>query len=318
MFNKILRYREEGVIMGHVSTKFSGLLLILSCSLLWHGCNIINPAEQTPTYIHIDSFHFVQSSGVPTLLVTNIQSQKLATLSHQTNIVWVYYNNNPVGIFDLPATIPVMANGSGQLAISPAIIEDGENNSVGVYPFYTIDTFTFAANPNKIINHTPKTGFYSDAKIGIISNFDNNHTNFAAWGGSPGTLVCTSADSLVFEGTHSGAIFLSTPNVDSAVDSTSFSFPISLGGEAYIEFDYNSTVPFYVGLQANLSHVISSTPNYLIGIYPSSGWQKFYLRVDGFTATARGTSYNFYIKAVLSPNQTSGRLLIDNIQLVTF
>lgn len=309
--------RVKGVIMLHIYTRLKRLLLIFCCILLWQGCNIINPAEQTPTYIHIDSFHFVQNTAVnPTILKTNTQSNILATRSHQTNIVWVYYNNNPVGIFDLPATFPVMATGTGQLQVAPAILVNGLNSSVGAYPFYMVDTFSFAAQPGRIINHTPQTEFYSDAKVGIISNFEDG-TNFSQWESSVANMGITT-DSFVFEGYHSGIIKLPTQDgADSAVDSTSFSFIIP-GGVAYIEFDYNSTVPFYVGMQANLSHIISSTPYYKAGIYPNNGWEKFYLRVDDFTADAQASSYNLYIKAVLPAGQTAGRVLIDNIQLVTF
>ena len=65
--------------------------------LVWlgPGCNIINPHEQTPTYIHVDSFVFQYNSAVP------------FTTSHDIRTVWAYYNNNPVGTFDLPATFPV-------------------------------------------------------------------------------------------------------------------------------------------------------------------------------------------------------------------
>ena len=309
--------------MLKIYTRLGSLILISVCCFLWQGCNIINPAEPTPTYIHIDSFHFVQNTAIHlyTLPPNGAASHTggLVPLSHQTNIAWVYYNNNPIGIFDLPATIPVLATGSGQLEIYPAIIEDGENNSIAIYPFYTSDTFTFAAKPGATITHNPQTGFYFDAKVFTISNFDDGHIYFAPWQGSPGNFKLTDINTpdSVFDGSHSGMIYLSNPSVDSAVDSTSFSFVIP-SGTAYIEFDYNSTLPFYVGLQANLSHIISSTPVFLSGIYPNTGWQKFYLKVDGFTSSAQGTSYNFYIKATLSPGQTSGRLLIDNIQLVTF
>ena len=306
--------------MIEIYKKIKGLLLtIFSCGLVLQGCNVINPSEPVPTYIHIDSFHFAQNAALKlTNLATGANSNELAPTSSQVNVAWVYYNNNPVGIFDLPVTFPVITNGTvGQLDVYAGIKADGQNNDIINYPFYMDDTFSFAARPGQTINFNPKIQFYSGVTLGIISNFEDNQTHFASANPGVGSIGFTPqhTDS-TFEGQHSGMIALYSPTVDSAVDSTNFSFPIP-AGRAYIEFDYNSTVPFYVGLQANLSNFISSIPTYLTGIYPNSGWEKFYLEVDGFTGAAQGTSYNFYIKAVLSPGQTSGRLLIDNIILVT-
>jgi len=308
--------------MSDIYKKIRSFIIILfGCSLISQGCNSIDAASPVPTYIHIDSFHFVQNNLLhPYLLPPNgtplLQSGALVPTSHQTNVAWVYYNNNPIGIFDLPVTFPVITNGPGQLEVSPGIIADGENNDVVNYTFYSTDTFSFNPQPGQTINHTPQTGYYSDDNVWIINNFEeSNQSYFAPWGGSPGGVIVITGDSVAY-GYHAGMIALSIPSVDSSIDSTTFSFQIPTG-MAYIEFDYNSTVPFYVGLQANLSSFISSTPSYLTGIYPNSGWEKFYLEVDGFTASAQATSYNFFIKADLLPGQTSGRLLIDNIQLIT-
>ena len=301
--------------------KKKSIILLSCCGLFWQACNNIDKPVSVPTYFHIDSFHFVQNnllhpSQLPPSGTPALSLDQLVTTSHQINVAWVYYNNNPIGIFDLPATFPVITNGPGQLEVSPGIIADGENNDVINYTFYSTDTFSFNPQPGQTINHTPQTGYYADDNVWIINNFEgSSNSYFAPWEGSPGGVTVVSGDS-VFEGYHSGMIALSVPNVDSSIDSTTFSFQIPTG-MAYIEFDYNSTIPFYVGLQANLSNFISSTPTFLTGIYPNSGWEKFYLEVDGFTATAQATSYNFFIKADLLPGQTSGRLLIDNIQVVT-
>ncbi len=297
--------------MWNTNTRLKTLLLFLGCSLCWQACNVINPAEPVPTYIHIDSFHFVQNSAVLYQNYTNL----VAPATHQTQVAYVYYNNSPVGIFDLPATFPVIANGTGQLEISAGIIANGQNNDVINYPFYTVDTFSFVAQPGHTINHIPQTEFFSDVKVTSISDFDESHTYFLPW---QGTYVgfSTQEDSLSIDG-HYGVLKLNAAaSIDSAVDSSYPSFVIP-AGQAFVEFDYYSTVPFYVGLQGNAS-IISTAPTYLSGIYPNTGWQKFYLEVDGFTSEVQGTSYNLYIKAVLSPGQTTGRLLIDNIQVVTF
>jgi hypothetical protein len=297
MFKKILRLitiRKQ--MMFKTSTVICLLLAVLGMSM--QNCNVINPQENTPTYIHIDSF-------------------SMPNFSHKITAVWVYYNNNPVGVFDLPATFPITATGTGKVLFAAGVPVDGQNSKMTNYPFYTIDTFTLTAQPGAIVTHQPVTNYYPKLNINPVYNFDDGITGFAKAGGNI-NMVTVGADSLVFEGTGSGGIFLNAVG-DSSIDSTVSTFTIPAGRPAFIEFDYNTTVPFVVGLEGTLNGLISTGPYYLAGVKPGGNqWQKFYLNVQAFATTYNATSYHFYLKAVLGEGQTSGRMLIDNIKLVTF
>lgn len=298
--------------MLKIYTRLRYVVIFVCSGLLWQGCNIINPPEPVPTYIHIDSFNFVRNPLLPSI-----------TLSHQITSVWVYYNNNPVGVFDMPVTFPVITSGTGQLECFPVIAVDGQNSLIGQYLYYQTDTFTFSSQPGKIINHECITSYYSDVKDTILSNFEFGLTKFYLDGGNiPMTLVSKlvpSDDTMVFEGEASGSIYMTNPGVDSSIDSTaSFYIP---PGAAFIEFNYKCDVPFYVGLQSNAGaniSLISTAPYYIAGIFPSATWQKFYLKLSDYTSEYPGDSYNFYIKASLPIDQPHGRVLLDNIQLIKF
>ena len=285
--------------------KLKYFLLICLIIAIGQSCNIINPPEMVPTYFHIDSFKFNPNSQY-----TNI------SFSHKITTVWVYYNNNPVGVFDLPVTFPVNATGNGTLEVSPGINNNGLNSELVIYPFYTIDTYSFAAQPGKTIQHTPQTTFYNSLKASTLS--DQNNLGFSQWGGTVGiSLVPRTIDSLEFEPPNTNAgIFLNAVG-DSSIDSSNKSFAIP-AGQAYIELNYKCSVPFYLGLQATLNGVATSTPYYLTGIYPNSAWSKFYLNVGAFNAKYGGSSYRLYIKAALPDGQASGNVLLDHIQLISF
>ena len=289
-----------------IHTKIKSSLVFIACYLIVQSCNVINPHEQTPTYIQVDSFHFVHNP---------IANSEITT--HQITEVWAYYNNYLIGVFDLPCTIPVITNGdtTGQLELSPGIATDGLNNLLSAYPFYQIDTFDFKPQPGKIIIHEPVTKFYSDVVFKSLSSFSGGgvSASFALSGtGVPMEIYHDSLMGLV------GRSEFTAPIDTNSTDSTVDTFSIPLNEQAYIEFDYKSTVPFYVGLQANLSVSISSTPYFLAGINPSSVWKKFYLSVADFNAQYQGTSYNFYVKAALPPGEASGTFEIANLQFVTF
>ncbi len=288
------------------------LAVLLTGVLFWQGCNVINPHEQVPTYIHVDSFQF---SANP--LQTGV------TTSHSITTVWAYYNNNLIGTYDLPANIPVITKGdsaTGTLILSPGIRVNGQNDNIANYPFYAVDTFTFAAQPGKVLYHNPKTMLYSAAKVYRISNFEGAITGFAAVNSTKPMTIA--GDSLAFEGQYSGMIELGAPtgsSVDSSLDSSRLSFSIPYGQSSFLEFDYKGTLPFYIGFQVNEGAVFSSTVRYLTGVNTSDQWQKFYLFLGDFAAQFQGTSYNLYIKASLpAGNTTGGRVLLDNIQIVSF
>ncbi len=287
-------------------TRFIYLICILGGTLVLHGCSALNRPVAVPTYIHIDSFQFQDKNKDLIHALTN---------SHQITQVWAYYNNASIGTFDLPATIPVVATGTGSLELFPGVAINGQNNSLATYPFYMPDTsFTFTAQPGKILNYTPKTDYYPDVKVTAISNFDGEIYFALDQTGGNVPMTDVSADSLVFEGYGSGNIYLVTG--DSSQDSSTVRFTIP-AGNSIIEFNYKCNIPFYVGLKSNLANIAYQL-DYLYGVAPSATWQKFYLNVSNFVASYPGDNYNFYIKTYLPQGYSNGRVLLDNIQLLTF
>jgi len=281
------------------------ILLLASAVYIYSGCKSVDPPILVPTYIHIDSFKF--------------SNQYFRGVSSATNItnVWVYYNSNPLGAYDLPCTFPVMASGNGTLQILAGIDVDGLNEQTMGYPFYAPDTMNFDPQPGKTINFTPTVHFYSDIKNPTLLD-DQAYVGFFQCGGSSGAEpIPTSSmnDSFKYFGQTCTMIRLSAPG-DSSIDSTDTFFIDPT--PAFIELEYKSEVPFVLGLQANIPNVETSTPYYLAGVNPSSSWKKFYLNVGEFNGLYRGTSYSLYIKANLNPGQNSGTLLLANVQLVQF
>ncbi len=285
--------------MTGIYTTSRYLLLIILLGLAGISCTQ-KDSNLVPTYIHVDSFAVTTSASLPADVA----------YTHQINSVWAYYNNNPIGVFDLPANIPVITNGNstGVLTLRPGISVAGLNNFLATYPFYTSDTSTLVSQPGKTIQYLPKTTYYSSTKFNFISKFEpSTGTRFKL---VDGTVPIT------INSDRNGLITLTAPTDTLSEDSSSVQFSIPLGKDAYIEFDYKCTVPFAVGLRASLASIY--TKYYLAGIYPSDHWQKFYLSVKDFEAQYQATTYNMYIKTVLPTGETSGTVLIDNIQLVYF
>lgn len=288
---------------------FRTILSALWGTVLLGACNIINPTEVTPTYVHIDSFTFKRNPNLPSSL----------TMSHQINSVWVYFNNNPIGVFDLPVTLPVLASAEGKISVAPGVSVAGLNSFLVRYPFYTGDTITLKPDPGKVVNIQPKTSFYNAVRnypAGGL-NFENLITGFDQVDGSVAITIASDTGE-VFEGDYSGLIQMNRPNDTLSESKWNTDFSVPLNADAYIELNYKCDVPFYIGLQANMSGSGVVFKRYLAGVNASDHWQKFYLAIKDFVAQYNADNYTLFIKSYLPDDKTTGKVLLDNIQVIYF
>jgi len=270
------------------------------------GCNIINPSEPTPTYVHIDSFAWNTAAERHGL-----------SISHNITNVFVYYNDNPIGNFDLPCTFPVITQGdSGTLTVFPGVVLNGQNNFLAKYPFYQSYDLGLKTQPGKVVNVHPITAFNVYMSDTIISNFNTIVGFGLASGTTPIAQHVDVANSS--DGTPFGQISLRTATNDTASeDSSRIQFPIPITSQSIIEFEYKNTKPFYMGLQSNVLGVISYK-SYLVGLQPSDHWQKFYMTAGDFASQFTGSTYTLFIKTSLDPGDTAGQVQIDNIQYLHY
>lgn len=273
------------------------LISITLISVLATRCNIINPKEKVPTYVRIDSFSF----ETPDL--------------YDIRYAWVYYNNNPIGAFDLPATVPVMASGTGEIKVLPGIPINGRGERPVAYPFYKGYSTTLTESPGQIVTLSPTTRYFDSTKFSVISEFEAGITKFSKVSGTT-TIISVSDPSLVFQGTGTGAVFLNSAS-DSTVDSTRSSFKVGLSA-AFIEFDYKSSVNAVFGMKGVLGGVVTTDVEAIAGVLPNTKWSKFYLNITSFVNKYQGGDYYLFIKTNVPAGQKDGQLLIDNIKLVTF
>ena len=88
--------------------------------LLFSGCD---KEEQIPSYIYISEF------------VLYTKNTNFGSNSHDFVDAWVYANNKLIGVFELPATIPILESGSKQLTIIAGIRKNGLYYEREAYPF---------------------------------------------------------------------------------------------------------------------------------------------------------------------------------------
>lgn len=273
--------------------KFALLLILFP---LLYGCEMINPDEQIPTYIRIDSFQFQPTPNT-------------GTSSHHITSVWVYHNNQTVGVFDLPAVVPVYAAEQGEIMVMPGIAYSGLNGVQVPYPYYLFDTMAFLPAPGRDIVFTPVTRYMTDSLLEILHEDFEFGSSFVHYTGD--TMRRVNDPSLVFEGSWSGQFLQTGTDFTEAIMSVPFTVNSM---EAFVEINYKSSIHFEVGIQ-------SSDPggslfiNYLYGFRPQQEWHKIYVGLQEFLSTYPNKQYRLVLKA--TPNNTQGGfVLVDNIKVI--
>ena len=80
------------------------------------ACDIINPSEQTPSFIAVDTLK----------LKTNGFEQ--GSKKHAITDCWVYVNNKLIGVFEVPFKVPVLESGMQEIQIEPGIKNSGSDS----------------------------------------------------------------------------------------------------------------------------------------------------------------------------------------------
>lgn len=280
---------------------------ILTLVLYLSSCEIYNPSEPIPAYISIDKITLSTSFSTE-----GSNSQKITD-------AWVYIDEQLIGCFELPASFPVLYDGSHQIKILPGIKVNGIAATRAPYPFYTpYDT---------IINNLQKG---VNLKLHPVVNYRTNITfNFMEDFENPGTIISKSPalgvdtviqrvdfpDPNVFEGTGSGIAYLDNSHTFfEGISATSYILPKS-GSNVFLEFNYKCNHEFVVGVFAH--GVGGSNKEAALTFNPSANWNKAYVYltpVIGRNTTA--TDFTIFFGMINPTSADSIAMMLDNIKLV--
>ncbi|MEZ5014316.1 MAG: hypothetical protein R2794_08500 [Chitinophagales bacterium] len=259
-----------------------------------------------PSYVHVDPFSFTcdpDAQGYPSSKITD---------------VWVYANNDFIGAYELPATLPVLSDNSTELILYPGIKENGISGTAVIYPFYTAYTVSPDLISGDTYAVTPSTTYKSSAAISFIFKENFNATNdFSSISGDV-TLTTTSDPTLVFEGFRSGIATFSGSN-DTMRISTSHDLTF---GDAthllYLEMDYMCDIEFEVWLRCSTFNG-SSISDQILYVTPKDYWNKIYINLNPslqFFAPYQPEYYNLEFRAIKPADVDTAQILFDNLKII--
>lgn len=283
-------------------------LLVVSCIC---SCELYNPTEPIPAYIHIDKITLAKNvTGFP-----NSSTGDEGSLSHKITDAWVYIDEQLIGCFELPVTFPVLYEGNHQIRIRAGIKVNGIAATRAPYPFYNDFSQSISLEKGTRVNLAPGVTYNENTHFSIMENFESvGHTMIKSIHSDTTLQVLTSPDPYVFEGNKSGIAYIEPAHKFECISVDSFLLPKG-GASVFLEFNYKSNYNFIVGVIANGS---ASTQQFeALSFNPSSTWNKAYVNL---TPTISGTysanNYKITIGMINNTNSDSLALLLDNIKLV--
>lgn len=290
----------------------SGLLsAILVVLFQFSGCEVINPDEEIPSYLYIPKI----------TLNTDYPSQG----SNSNGIAdgWVYVDDYLIGVFELPATIPVTKKGYCKIEIRAGIRKNGQSNSRIYYPFYSTYVKYTTLAPKVTDTLGPiVVGYQNNINFKLIEGFDELSTKFEITKRFlKDTFVTVTNPAEVFGGTGGSGLLEMKADTSSILEIATiseYSLPGS-GADVFVELDYKCDFQFTLGYIAIPSGDI---PQYtsIITFYPTDSiWKKAYISLkEDIGSQAEGTKYKLFMGSAKGGKLYQPKIYIDNVKLVHF
>ncbi|HEY0030708.1 MAG TPA: hypothetical protein VGC65_08115 [Bacteroidia bacterium] len=280
------------------------LILASILSAAFTSCELYNPAEKIPSYIRIEKI---------TLSTTYITE---GSNSSKITDAWLYIDDQLIGCFELPATIPVLAEGIHQLKIRPGIKVNGIASNRSPYPFFSNIDQQVDLQKGAVLNLSPTVTYLPTASIILVEDFEDPGVTIDSTAFSNSNLkTITLPDPNVFEGNKS-AIGNTDPVKTFFEVATVNPYVLPTGGAPiFLEFNYKCNYPFIVSIIARGAATTNQFT--VLNFNASTEWNKTYTYLTPTVSSASSAIDYKIVWGVLNNSGTdSTALLLDNIKLI--
>ena len=270
------------------------------------SCELINPAEEIPSYLYVTPFSFTTDLA------------KEGSASANITEAWLTVNGDFLGAYSLPALIPVLAAGNANVRLEAGIHDNGIRSTPNVYPYYEAFTLDLELTPNETDTINPSTTYREEVKFSFIEDFENGSPLFTRQLVGQNGLTLT--NDVIFEGAQSGMIKLTT--ADPVVEIATIEAYAGLSDTSplvYLEMNYKSEVDVawgvigFTSLQGEEVKIIEP------GFRARDNWNKIYFDLSLLVLEGNTIAHQIVLQADLSgANQEEATIYLDNIKLVHF
>lgn len=272
-----------------------------SMLLLVSGCT---KSETMPAYLNVTGMQLLTQSEQGTASV-NIKN------------VWVFANSQSLGVYELPASVPILEEGATQIVLRAGIMNNGISNTRSIYPFYAPDTFTVQLSPlqnvnrSSLLRYTSNTAFALNADFEVGNSFNDTNPEISL-------LTVTSHPNNVFEGARSAMLTLSGANTEFEIGTLDKFILPGNKMAVYLEMNYKCDQPFLVSLiGTNSSGNGAALPQLYVN--KKETWNKIYIDLTETVSAFNLQGLNqiqLIFKAELNEDLDQATFFWDNVKIL--
>jgi hypothetical protein len=288
-----------------------GLLALLAVGLA--GCEVLDPSEEVPAYLKIERPRVILRSGDTTTV--------------PIPDVWTFYDNDYIGTFEPPLTIPVPDTARGQDAFffTPGVWVNGQTDTRERYLVMQSDSFFTELQDRDTVTARPVFRYKTDSVVRerLPENFEDGRVSLSPVPDQNNDVELTISQNDPYEGQHCGKVqftqddtlfFMYTPTTD---------LPREGVGDVWAEVTYRGDIKFGLGLYYLRSSPGSQPLPQLTDIQipqpPSRAdqWQTVHFRLNPLIQEApQGSPHRLYFLAESDGKRRE--LFLDHIKILHF
>lgn len=293
------------------------LLFILFLAL--PSCNNFEGPQTVPAYIRIDT------------MMVNCDYYTYGANTHNFTDAWVYIDDDIIGIYELPAMIPVLAQGKHEVEIRPGIKVNGIAQTRADYPFMApVEYKDVELVPDSVITFRPVFNYLPDGDnfhVRWIEDFDGGFVSLEATTSSD--VACHRVngpqawhDAGGIYSSYSGQFVLTSDTLRFQVaTSEQFEDLPTTGAACMLEMDYKCSDTCLIGLYYK-DGSIYDYPIYRVNPTSESGvdpdrWKKVYINIGPYLVENESADYfKLYISSWNPRNDGMQYFYFDNLKLI--
>lgn len=270
------------------------VLLLLSC----------RKGDKVPAYLEVPSVSVVTQTGQ-------------GSGSHRIVALWMFLNDQPVGVWEPPMRVPMLASGPSNIKMIAGVRRNGIADDRIQYPYYATWESQVDLLREGVRTIVPEFRYFEEPRF-WVEDFEGVGFQFTIPAQSDTTLQVITDPDLVFEGNGSAAFFL-TPERPFFRCITEQNFNSS-GVPVFLELDYRSDHRFLVGVSffAGGNQVLE--PKLVLNptLRDDGGmpWNKVYVDLSELMTIPGVTNREIYFESQLASGASSGQVYIDNVKLI--
>lgn len=277
------------------------------------SCDDFEGDQNIPAYLKIDS------------IALKIESPSQGSASSKITDAWIYVDEQLIGAFELPATVPLLYTGKHRLTIIPGIRMDGMVQLRAYYPLYNQINREIILAPDSVTvikgdvfngKNTIYTTYKDLVQFAWSENFEDVNLALDTTKKSNVDFQLTAEnDPSTFEGLHSGKITLTlSDSIFEAMTSEAISLPRN-GSPVFLEMNYRCSNTFTFGIIAlGIDQYIQSP---ILDINPSPNWNKIYINLTPNVSSSDDVlKFKLFWGAMLDSGKEQTEIYFDNMKLV--